>query len=136
MKWRFVLTLIVVLNLLKLLLELIFMINICKNKKRSCYFYSFFAFEEKEVWHNVCYDPLYIIIYFNIKGFMQSKFKELKLLSFLENPIFFILFVFLNKMFISNQIIKFQFWDIAKKVVKCICYLLFLLSTFHYCLCS
>ena len=53
-----------------------------KWKKKLLYFYPFFVFEEK--YHGKMCVMTPCIIYFNIMGFMQSKFKELQLLSILE----------------------------------------------------
>ena len=56
-----------------------------KSKKKLLYFYSFFVCEEKD--HEMMSVVTPYIIQFNIMGFMQSKLKELQLLSFLENSL-------------------------------------------------
>ena len=54
-----------------------------KSKKKLLYFYPFLVFEEKD--HGSTYVMTTCIIYFNTKGFMQSKLKELQFLSSLKN---------------------------------------------------
>ena len=54
-----------------------------KSKKKLLYFYPFLVFEEKD--HGSTSVMTTCIIYFNIKGFMQSKLKELQFLSSLKN---------------------------------------------------
>ena len=56
-----------------------------KSKKKLLYFYNFFVCEEKD--HEMMSVVTPYIIQFNIMGFMQSKLKELQLLSFLENSL-------------------------------------------------
>ena len=56
-----------------------------KSKKKLLYFHLFFVFEEKD--HGTMSVMTTFIIYFNIMGLMQSKLKELQLLSFLENSL-------------------------------------------------
>ena len=57
LSWRFILTLMVFLNYLKLI-----MINNHKNQKRNCHIFLFFVcLWRKRPWHNVCYDPFYHI---------------------------------------------------------------------------
>ena len=54
-----------------------------KSKKKLLYFYPFSVFEEKDDGTMTVMVPC--IMYFYIVGFMQSKLKELQLLTILEN---------------------------------------------------
>ena len=97
MKQRFVLTLTVFLKYLKLLFQLMFMINIQTNYIFIITFilyyiyiyyyiyYIFFSFQEKD--HGTVSLMTSCIMYFSIMGFIQSKLKQQHLLSFLESSL-------------------------------------------------
>ena len=61
-----------VFNYLQLLFKLIFMINIHKNKKRSCYIFILFLFLKKKT--DIMFVMTPCVIHFNIMGFMQINF--------------------------------------------------------------
>ena len=73
-----------------------------KSEQKLLYFYPFYVFEEKD--HGTMSVMARCIIYFNTVGLMQSKLKELLLLTFFERfYVNFYPFLFLNKILISNQ---------------------------------